>query len=91
MDDSDPNSDIDEAVLSNEEPFYGHGYEESHNNVYPEYVNQMDNDHPINCSLNELTSFIRSSESSVQLASSAAEQQLHTRRLEEGYDLPDPK
>ena len=91
MDDSDPNSDINEAVLSDEEPFYGHGYEESHDNVYPEYVNQMDNDRLINCNVNELTSFIRSSESSVQLDSSAAEQQFYTHRLEEGYDLPDPK
>ena len=88
MDDTDPNSDIDEDVLSDEEPFYWYGYEESQDNVYPEYVNQMDNDHPINCSLNESTSFIQSSESSVQLDILAAEQQLYARRLEEGYGLP---
>ena len=30
LDDSDPYSDIDEVVLSEEEPLYGHGYEQSH-------------------------------------------------------------
>ena len=52
--------------------FNGHGYEESHDNVYPQYVNQMDNDHPINCSLSESTSFIQSSELSAQIDISAA-------------------
>ena len=91
LDDSDPNSDIDEAVLLEEEPLYGRGYEQSHDNVYPEYVSQIDSDHPINCSLNESTSFIQSSELSLQLDYLAAEQQLYVRRLEEGYDLPDSK
>ena len=77
-DDPNPNCNNDDVTLSEQKPFYEHEWEEGFDLEYDTWLNRADH-------------FIKSTSPTHIYGFSADEECLYAHRLEEGYDLTDPK